>query len=56
MDNLSDRDREVVDLVWSALVVVVREVGGILSVLFCCVIIIWTSTLAICLTLALFLL
>ena len=57
MDDLSDADREVADLkVWAALVVVVTGVGGMLRVLFGCVIIIWTPTLAIHLTLALFLL
>ena len=57
MDDLSDPDKKVADLkVLAALVVVVTEVGGILSVPFCCVIIIWTPTLAIHLILALFLL
>ena len=57
MDDLSDADREVADLkVWAALVVVVTGVGGIFRVLFGREIIIWTPTLAIHLTLALFLL
>ena len=57
MDDLSDPDKKVADLkVLAALAVAVTEVGGILSVPFGCVIIIWTSTLAICLILALFLL
>ena len=57
MEELSDPDIEVAALkVLVALVVVVKGVGGILSVLFCCEIIIWTPTLAICLILALFLL
>ena len=57
MDDLSDADREVADLkVWATLVVEVTGVGGIFRVLFGCVIIIWTPTLAIHLTLALFLL
>ena len=57
MEERSDPDIEVADLkVLAALVVVVTGVGGILPVPFGCVIIIWTSTLAICLILALFLL